>query len=108
MVFCAQMSLQAYALLLFSISTEYGTAAPLVFFGVQMAILPLVWHVVHVQLHAGRSKSSARATAGERGGTAQEAQLEEEDEAHVADGGEGGTPVEGRRNSLFDKRVLRR
>lgn len=57
MIFCAQFSLQGYALLICSIFTKYGTAAPSVMFGLQMTILPLIWHVVQIQLHAGRSKA---------------------------------------------------
>ncbi|CAN0492482.1 unnamed protein product, partial [Hapterophycus canaliculatus] len=68
MVFCAQMSLQAYALLIFSVCTEYGTAGPMILFGIQMTILPLIWHIVHIELHAGRSKPAAR-----RGGGGQRA-----------------------------------
>lgn len=56
MVICAQFSLQGYAILICSIFTKYGKAAPSVMFGIQMAILPLIWHIVNIQLHAGRSK----------------------------------------------------
>lgn len=56
MTICAQFSVQGYALLICSVFTKYGTAAPSVMFGVQMTILPLVWHVVNIQLHAGRSR----------------------------------------------------
>ncbi|CAN0450077.1 unnamed protein product [Ectocarpus sp. 12 AP-2014] len=59
MGFCAHMSLQGYAILLFSILSKYGTSVPLILFGVQMAILPLVWHAFNIQLHAGRSRGSA-------------------------------------------------
>lgn len=55
MAFCGLMSFQGYVLLTFSCSTGYGTGAPLVLFGVQMSVLPIVWHMVHIQLHAGRS-----------------------------------------------------
>lgn len=56
MMMCAQFSLQGYALLICSVFTRYGAAAPSVMFGIQMTILPLIWHVVHTQLHARRSK----------------------------------------------------
>ncbi|CAN0245930.1 unnamed protein product [Ectocarpus fasciculatus] len=59
MAFCAHMSLQGYAILLFSIFSKYGTSVPLVLFGVQMAIVPLVWHAFNIQLHARRSRASA-------------------------------------------------
>ena len=65
MMFCAHMSLQGYALLIFSCSTTYGTAAPVVLFGLQMALIPLIWHVVQIQLHAGRS--SRRSGGGSTG-----------------------------------------
>ena len=56
MIICAQFSLQGYALLLCSVFTKYGTAAPCVFFGLQMTIMPLLWHIGNIQLHAGRSQ----------------------------------------------------
>eukprot|EP00752_Nemacystus_decipiens_P014337 g12756.t1 len=56
MIVCAQFSLQGYALLFCSVFTKYGTAAPCVLFGIQMTIIPLIWHVGNTQLHAGRSK----------------------------------------------------
>lgn len=77
MLICAQFSLQAYAILIFSIFTKYGTATPCVLFGIQMTILPLIWHVGNIQLHAGRSRLAGRGglltgrTTGGHGGVAQ-------------------------------------
>ncbi|CAN0188442.1 unnamed protein product, partial [Ectocarpus sp. 12 AP-2014] len=71
MGFCAYMSLQGYAILLFSILSKYGTSVPLLLFGVQMAIVPLVWHAFNIQLHARRSRGSAigrRSSRVDRGG----------------------------------------
>ncbi|CAM9266768.1 unnamed protein product [Ectocarpus sp. 6 AP-2014] len=71
MGFCAHMSLQGYAILLFSILSKYGTSVPLILFGVQMAIVPLVWHAFNIQLHARRSRGSAigrRSSGVDRGG----------------------------------------
>ncbi|CAB1117434.1 unnamed protein product [Ectocarpus sp. CCAP 1310/34] len=71
MVFCALMSLEGYAILLLSILSKYGTTVPLILFGVQMAIFPLVWHAFNIQLHAGRSRGSAigrRSSSVDQGG----------------------------------------
>lgn len=107
MVFCAQMSLQAYALLIFSVCTEYGTAAPLVLFGIQMTILPLIWHVVHIELHAGRSTPGTRGRGGGRGVAAQQV-IRLKDDTGLAAGREGGAPQGGRKKSLLADAALGR
>ncbi|CAM9948494.1 unnamed protein product [Hapterophycus canaliculatus] len=43
-------------ILVFAICTKYGGEAPLLMFLVPMILLPLIWNLGNVQLHAGRSK----------------------------------------------------
>lgn len=56
--FTLQMGLQAIVMLIFAVSSKYGTAAPLILFGIPMGFMPLLWHGFNVQLHAGRSQPS--------------------------------------------------
>jgi len=55
MIFAVQTAAMVFVMLLFAVCTEYGVAAPLLLFILPMAYVPLVWNIVHIQLHAGRS-----------------------------------------------------
>lgn len=52
------------AMLIFAVASSFGTAAPLLFFGVPMGFAPSFWFMFNIQLHAGRSKP--RVTPGVR------------------------------------------
>jgi len=43
-------------LLLFAVCSRYGTATPLLLFALPMCIIPALWSILHIQLHAGRTK----------------------------------------------------
>lgn len=63
MSFTLQMAVQTLAILMFAVVSKYGTAAPLILFGIPMGIVPLVWHFVNVQMHAGRSNIRPQGTS---------------------------------------------
>lgn len=54
--FAVQLAAGVFSMLLFSVYTVYGTAAPLPLMVVPMALVPLVWIMVNIQLHTGRSE----------------------------------------------------
>lgn len=56
MSFCLSMAVHVMFLLMFAVGSEYGIAAPLLFFGIPMGLAPPFWFIFNVQLHAGRSK----------------------------------------------------
>ena len=55
MVFAVQTAVQVFLMLLFAVSSGYGVAAPLLLFILPMGYVPLVWNIVNIQVHAGRS-----------------------------------------------------
>lgn len=57
MIFCMLLSGQIFAVLLFAVFSKYGTAAPLILFGIPMGLSPQIWFSFSVQLHSGRTKS---------------------------------------------------
>lgn len=54
---CLVLGIPTIILLMFAVASGYGTAAPLLFFGVPLGFAPLLWFIFNVQLHAGRSKT---------------------------------------------------
>ncbi len=55
MIFAVQTAAMVFTMLLFAVCSGYGIAAPLLLFILPMAYVPLVWNMVHIQLHSGRS-----------------------------------------------------
>lgn len=55
--FAVQLSAGVFTMMLFSVYTAYGTAAPLPLMVAPMTLVPLVWGMVNIQLHAGRSEN---------------------------------------------------
>lgn len=64
--FALELTAGESSVLLFSVCTTYGTAAPLPLFVAPMALLPLIWDIVNTQLHAGRSKVRDGGSSGRR------------------------------------------
>eukprot|EP00903_Cladosiphon_okamuranus_P014086 g13093.t1 len=64
MVFALQNVVMVIVALLVTIFTGYAVAAPLPIYVVPVTYVPLVWDIVHVQLHAGRSKVRSRSRRG--------------------------------------------
>lgn len=58
LMFVVQSAGQTLSMLVVAVVTNYGTAVPLILFGIPMGIVPLIWHAFCIQLHQGRSKLS--------------------------------------------------
>lgn len=56
MSICLSMAVQTVLVLTFAVASSYGTAVPLLFFGVPLGLAPLFWFMFNIQMHAGRSK----------------------------------------------------
>lgn len=56
MSICLSMGFQTVVMLTFAVASSYGTAVPLLFFGVPLGLAPSLWFIFNIQMHAGRSK----------------------------------------------------
>ena len=56
LVICLASAVVTVLLLVFAVASIYGTAAPILFFGIPFGMGPPFWYVLNVQMHAGRSK----------------------------------------------------
>ncbi|CAN0037175.1 unnamed protein product [Ectocarpus sp. 12 AP-2014] len=57
MLFAFSTVVQVDGLLLFAICSKYGTAAPLLLFASPITLVPPIWNMINIQLHAGRSRA---------------------------------------------------
>lgn len=55
-LFFAQQFLMVMSLLIFAIFSKYGSAAPLVLFGIPLAAIPALWQIIGTQLFSGRTR----------------------------------------------------
>lgn len=58
-IVCTQQASFCVPMFTFSVTSKFGTAVPLLLFGVPMSMSPLLWFTLNIQLHAGRSKPDA-------------------------------------------------